>query len=494
MPHVSSANSVRRGGLLFVALLAACGGGGGSSPVGSSNVPPELLACRARVDSPSSFAEIALRTAQNLGTSRIADRSGTERDARLHPDGNTVVFARERSAGDPDSDELYVAGIDGSFAELRLTQNNARDFEPCWSPDGSRILFATLRQGRAELWTVSPDGSDAQLFLAPPAGESDGQPDWCRQTNRIVFSRRDAQGKHRLHLAEANGTGVMPLTDGGLGAGADTGDVAPTFSPDGATVAFVRKLGTAQATLCFVDVASTTVAPRYATVGTIDLPRFAPTMDRVFFGLAEPIAGRGGLRLASLPIAGGEPTLIWPDERWQLEGIDILPALPSAPTANTPELLDIEKAQVQLAFGASIAGSRNQLGAVDGDEVRVLTATSDFHQVGGINVRFDLPVTVAEDVVELRVRAVARVLRTGGDTALRMSIYNPVDERFDTAVELAPPDTTAQTMTFRTSSLRHVTREKQLRVTVVGEVANGAQTELRVDLVEVQLVTKVTPP
>ncbi|MCA8964946.1 MAG: PD40 domain-containing protein [Planctomycetes bacterium] len=488
--------TIRRGGILFLVALvaAACSSGTSSNPIGNNNVPPELLACRARVDSPSSFAEIALRSAQNLGTSRIADRSGTERDARLHPDGNTVVFARERSGGNPDSDELYVAVIDGSRAELRLTANNDRDHQPCWSPDGSQILFVSERNGATALWLVAPDGSDARLFLAAPAGERDGQPDWSRASNRIVFSRRDAQGKHRLYLAEANGTGVMPLTDGGPGTGLDTGDFAPSFSPDGGTIAFVRQLGASTTTLCLVDVASTVVTPRFATVGAIDLPRFAPTMDRLFFGLAEPLAGRASLRLASLPIGSGEPTLLWPDERWQLEGLDILPALTAAPAANPPELLDVTKAQLQLAFGTSAFGSRNDIADEDGLEFRVLTATNDFHEVGGINVRFDLPVADPEDVLELRVRAVARVLRTGGDTALRMSIYNPVDERFDTAVEVAPGDTTAQTMTFRTSSLRHVTRERQVRITVVGEIADGPQTELRVDLVEVTLVTKVTPP
>src|SRR4030095_1202075 len=86
-------------------FLTACGGGGGSSdPIG--DVPPELLACRARFDTPSQFAEVALRSSQNLGSSRIADRTGTERHARLHQERNTVVFSRERRKHDPDRHQL----------------------------------------------------------------------------------------------------------------------------------------------------------------------------------------------------------------------------------------------------------------------------------------------------------------------------------------------------------------------------------------------------
>ncbi len=480
--------------LLCCSALGACGGGdGGSSPIGGAAVVPELLACRARLDSPFQFAEIALRSAQNLGTARVADRTGTERRARIHPDGNTVVFARERDNADPDSRELFTSTLDGTRAELRLTQDNRRDDEPCWSPDGTRILFVSERQGAAALWTMAQDGTDPRPLLAVPMGESDGEPDWHRTSDEIVFSRRDAQGRHRLHRCAGNGTGILPLTDGGAATGAGSGDRAPAFSPDGRTVAFVR-VAPGRADLCLVDVASGIVVVRHSPNGMADLPRFSSAGDRIFFGLAEPAAGRGTLRLASIPVAGGPPTLVWPDERWRLEGIDVLPALGAAPAAAAPVLLDVQRAEVQLAFGSALSGSRSQLVGADDDELRVATQTFENHEVAGINCRFDLPVALAADVLELRVRAVARVLRTGGDTALRMSIYNPVDERFDTAVELAPQDTSAQTMSFATTSLRHVTRERQLRVTVIAEVAAGDRTELRIDQVEVQLVARATPP
>jgi hypothetical protein len=45
-------------------------------------------------------------------------------------------------------------------------------------------------------------------------------------------------------------------------------------------------------------------------------------------------------------------------------------------------------------------------------------------------------------------------------------------------------------MTFSTSSLRHVTRQRELRVTVIADIAPGERSELRVDLVEVVLVAR----
>jgi dipeptidyl aminopeptidase/acylaminoacyl peptidase len=475
-------------------LAGACsGGGGGSSPIGA-DAPPELLVCRARVDSPHSFAEVALRTAQNLGTRRIADRSGRERHARLHPDGNTVVFARERTSGDPASRELFTSTIDGTRAELRLTQDSTFDDEPCWSPSGHAILFASERAGARSLWLCDPDGANPRQFLTPPGGSTDGEPDWCRSTDRIVWSRRDGSGRHTLWLVQGDGTGVVQLTDGGVATGIGAGDRHPAFAPDGSRVAFARRLTADVAGLCLVDLATGTVTIRSTPSGQADLPRWSPAGDRLFFGLAEPTLGRATLRLASIPVAAGDPVLVWPDERWQLEGVEVMPSLGSAPAQASPVPLDVQEAEVQVAAGLVLAGSRARLAALDDDEYRLQTVTFENHEIAGISCRFDLPVVDAENVVELRVRAVARVARSDGDTVLRMSIYNPVDERFDTVVEMAPGDTTAKTLAFTTGSLRHVTRERQLRVTVVGEIAAGSPSEVLIDLVEVVMVARPTPP
>ncbi len=479
---------------LILLALAACSGGSKSSPVGDATVPPELLACRARVDSPHSFAEITLRSVQNLGATRIADKAGRERHARVHPDSNTVVFARERTNGDPDSRELFTATIDGTRGELRLTQNAALDDEPCWSPSGSMILFASERAGGRSLWLCNTDGGNPRIFQDPPVGTSEGEPDWCRATDRIVLSRRDAGGRNTLWLVQGDGTGIAPLTDGGIAIGSDSGDHHPAFSPDGSKVAFARRFTSGLASLCVIEIATGIVTTRYQPAGEADLPRWTPTGDRLLFGLAEPTNGRTTLRLASIPTTTGDPVLVWPDERWRLEGIDVLPTLASAPAAAAPRGLDITEAQVQIAAGTAQNSSRTQLASVDGNEFRVLTENNGDHEVAGINCRFDLPVLRAEDMLELHIRAVARVGRIGGDTALRMSIYNSADERFDTVVELSPTDTAARTMTFSTSSLRHLTRERQLRVTVVGEIAPGARSELLVDLVEVILIARQPPP
>ncbi|MBX3463400.1 MAG: PD40 domain-containing protein [Planctomycetes bacterium] len=476
-----------------IVLLAACGGGSSSTPVGGSIAPVELIACRARTDSPFQFAEVALRSSRNLGTRRVADRTGTERHARLHPDGDMVVFARERTPNSPASRDLFVASLDGISPELRLTQDDHADDEPCWSPAGDSILFASDRSGGGALWRIGRDGTALQPFLAPAPGTADSAPDWCHAADRIVFSRRAANGQHSLWLVNGNGTGLVPLTDGGPMLGPGLGDHAPAFAPDGSRVAFVRRIAAEASTLCVVEVATGQVTVRWQPQGEVGTPRWSPAMDRLFFGIREPLRGRAGMRLAAAPVDQGEPALLWPDQRWLLTGLDLAPGMAPLPPAEAPRDLPITGAQVQIASGSGVSGTRAQMAQADGDEYAVQTSTFDQREVAGINCRFDLPVPLAEDVLELRVRAVARSTRGGGDSRLRMSIYNPVDERFDTVVDFAAPDTTARTMEFRTASLRHVTRERQLRFTVVADLAPGTAAQLRIDLVQVELVARTRP-
>ncbi|MBL9077628.1 MAG: PD40 domain-containing protein [Planctomycetes bacterium] len=472
-------------------LWAACSAGSGddSTPLDSRAAPLDLLACRARVDSPFQFAEIALRSAQNLGTGRVADKAGTERGARLHPDGRRVVFARERQPGDADSRELFTSSVDGSSAEARLTLNDARDDEPCWSPTGDRLLFTSDRAGAAALWLAAADGTGAQPFVLPPAGDQDGEADWCRATDRVVFVRTAANGHAALWLANGNGSGLVPLTDGGAG----PGDHAPAFAPAGDLIAFVRRTGADAATLCTVDTATFQVATVLQPAGDVATPRWSPDAARLFFGLAEPARGRTGLRLATVAVGGGEPVLLWPDERWRLEGLDVWPSLQPDPAALAPVVLPVTGAQVQIASGSAAFGTREQMLAEDGQEFVLVTQNTGQREVAGINCRYDLPVAAAEHVLELRVRAVARTSQPGADAILRMSIYNPVDERFDTVVELAADSAAPRTLAFRTRSLRHVTREKQLRVTVIADQPPGQSAELHVDLVEVELVARSAP-
>jgi dipeptidyl aminopeptidase/acylaminoacyl peptidase len=479
--------------LASLLLLAGCmpSNTPSTTPNTGAGLPPEILFCRTQSDR-TSTSEIALRTAQNLGTAHLSPRPGRQLHVRVHPDGARIVFTRERTLDQPTSRDLVLSSLDGSVHDTQITTNNVPDDTPCWSPTGDRILFATARDGDSRLYVAAANGQNQQPFLSADPGVDDRDPDWCRTTDRIVFSRRDATGLRRLMLVNGDGTGLVPLTLGSPATAGDTetGDRDAAFSPDGQRVLFVRLAGPGSGLLAAADVGTGAVTVVFDPQGGVRLPRFSPAGDRIFCGVDERAAGRDGLRLCALHADGTEPLLVEPGRQWLLDGIDVLPALGPAPPAAAAEVVDVTTATIEIASGNLLLGGTQQLVAQDNSELVVGTATFNGREVAGINCRFHLPVLRVEDVLGLRMRIVARVTRADGGTALRSSLHNPVASRFDTVAEIDAPGTGAHVLTFTTQSLAHVTMERDVRFTVIGDISPGASAELHVDQVQLELIRR----
>jgi hypothetical protein len=78
--------------------------------------------------------------------------------------------------------EVFVAKLGGSGAGS-LTNHPAFDCLPSWSPDGTRIAFASNRNPSYQIFIVNADGSDVRL-LANTEGRATA-PQWGRDGMRI---------------------------------------------------------------------------------------------------------------------------------------------------------------------------------------------------------------------------------------------------------------------------------------------------------------------
>src|SRR5215208_3831615 len=53
--------------------------------------------------------------------------------------------------------DIYTMNADGSGV-TRLTNDPARDIQPAWSPDGTKIAFVSIRDGNTEVYVMNADG------------------------------------------------------------------------------------------------------------------------------------------------------------------------------------------------------------------------------------------------------------------------------------------------------------------------------------------------
>jgi Tol biopolymer transport system component len=110
--------------------------------------------------------------------------------------------------------------------QARLTNNNASDGSPSWSPDSEKIVFSSNRDGNSEIYVMNADDGSEQTRLTEES-QADGSPRWSPEDERIAFySNRGERGIFVMNADD--GSNVTRLTDGS----------GPAWSPDGEKLAF----------------------------------------------------------------------------------------------------------------------------------------------------------------------------------------------------------------------------------------------------------------
>ena len=109
--------------------------------------------------------------------------------------------------------------------QKRLTENQAENWHPASSPDGTKVAFVSNQNGGfVQIYVMDADGKN-RIKLTD--GEWDENPDWSPDGQKIAFTRR-VGGRGHVAVMDADGHNVFKLTDG----------QTPSWSPDGKRVAF----------------------------------------------------------------------------------------------------------------------------------------------------------------------------------------------------------------------------------------------------------------
>ena len=234
-------------------------------------------------------------------------------DMRLSPDGDWLAYTLEESDETTNTTHAAIWRVHTGTGETRrLTNGRGYDSAPRFSPDGSQLAFVSTRDGKAQLFTMSLDGGEAQqrttgargaseaawapdgasLYfkrLVPPTVADDGDPDRPHITTRLQY-RWDGRGYldgrmhlFRIRLADGETTQVT-VGD------ADCSHATP--SPDGRWLAYISDQADdrdANMTTDMFVLDLTTGAIRQLTNGERRISHLAwsPGSDRIAF-LAEP--------------------------------------------------------------------------------------------------------------------------------------------------------------------------------------------------------------
>ncbi len=140
------------------------------------------------------------------------DRSGRESErlplppgpyqsVYLSPDGERAVVVRRSS---PSESDLWLVDLEG-MAMTRLTHGSGLVDRPTWSPDGSRIAFATDRDGHWDIYEKAVDGSGAEQPILQGGSLLKYPGGWSPDGHTLVFEQ----------ISEKNGWDIWMMSTQG---------------------------------------------------------------------------------------------------------------------------------------------------------------------------------------------------------------------------------------------------------------------------------------
>lgn len=141
----------------------------------------------------------------------------------VSPDGTRIVFSSSRDG----NSEVYVMNQDGSNV-FRLTNNRAADITPTWNPQSTRIAFTSDRTGTPQIWLIDADGTNLQKLTSEPYAD---RATWSSLGTEIAYAARTGPGND-IKVMDLATRLVRQLTSG------EGTNESPVFAPNGRHLAF----------------------------------------------------------------------------------------------------------------------------------------------------------------------------------------------------------------------------------------------------------------
>lgn len=216
-------------------------------------------------------------------------------DYALAPNGRRIAFSTHG--------ELFTAPVEEG--DLRqITAGAARDMNPVYSPDGTRLAWVSDSSGREEVWVAPADGGPTERISEVDALKQGIA--WAPDGKSLAYTASDS--KLRLYATDTRRTTELVTSRyGNIG--------APVWSPDGKWISYARSDEDRTPDLYMVAAAGG--PERRVTFDSYNDsgPEFSPDGRTLYFRRTDGVqSGLGGPALAQLWAVGLERLAYDPDD------------------------------------------------------------------------------------------------------------------------------------------------------------------------------------
>ena len=187
----------------------------------------------------SGSADIFLLDVATGRHDKFADFRGTNLGARFSPNGQQVAMVLSGEG----TSEIYLATAQGRQV-ARKTRSDAVKSSPCWSPDGTRLVFAMSLGTNPQLHVMSAGGGTPQRLTTGFTYAA--EPDWSRTNPGKIACTVKAGSQYQIAVYDfAKGKAEVASK-------ADFDGVEPSWLPDGRHLVYTAR-DRASSVLCILD-------------------------------------------------------------------------------------------------------------------------------------------------------------------------------------------------------------------------------------------------
>jgi TolB protein len=176
------------------------------------------------------------------GKQRLSPTPGMDAAPSWSPDGTRIVYTRFIAPPQPNvppMTDIRIMNADGT-GDHAILANTRFSIEPRWSANGKIVLASLMNGDTVDIYVINVDGTG---LIRLTNSARNGDPVWSPDGTKISFgSDREGGGKLNIFVMDSDGNNVTQLThfDVPVEAG-DTG-----WSPEGSKIAFERDNNGAQ--------------------------------------------------------------------------------------------------------------------------------------------------------------------------------------------------------------------------------------------------------
>jgi Tol biopolymer transport system component len=210
------------------------------NPCGIPSPDGTLLLCETFSEDGSQNGIHTIRSSDGGGFTQITSNpGGDDVPGSWSPNGKRIVFQR---FGPNSYEGVFVVNVNGTGLKLILPptmQANCCTFN--WSPQGNDIAFSrhVTPDVHSSLWVVHSDGTGLRAVIVPPSLGCGGansdpsgvgclEPAWSPDGTKIAFaSGLDLDADGNIYIVNADGTGLTQVTHTGGSQSPDWGTHPP---------------------------------------------------------------------------------------------------------------------------------------------------------------------------------------------------------------------------------------------------------------------------